>query len=74
MLKEHEFLSAARTLHMESPPDCYCVVSLNEARIAHTRVTPQSNNPQWGERFVLLVAHDTEEVPHFSPSLLIPDE
>ena len=38
------------------------MVSLNEARIAHTMVAPQSNHPQWGERFILPVAHDTEEV------------
>ena len=53
---------AAKALHTESPPDCYCVVSLNEARVAHTAVAPKSNHPQWGERFILLVAHDIQEV------------
>ena len=55
-------LRAAKALKTETPPDCYCVVSLNEARIAHTAVTPKSNHPKWDERFILLVAHDIQEV------------
>ena len=36
------------------------MVSLHEARIAHTHIDPRSNHPRWGERFIVPVAHDVE--------------
>ena len=51
---------SGKALNTESPPDCYAVVSLHEARIAHTHIDPHSNHPRWGERFIVPVAHDVE--------------
>jgi len=54
------FMCAANTLNVGSAPDCYAVVSLHEARIAHTHIDRRTNHPRWGERFIVPVAHDVD--------------
>ena len=53
-------MRAANTLNIGSAPDCYAVVSLHEARIAHTHIDRRTNHPRWGERFIVPVAHDVD--------------
>ncbi len=53
-------MCAANTLNIGSAPDCYAVVSLHEARIAHTHIDRRTNHPRWGERFIVPVAHDVD--------------
>ena len=36
------------------------MVSLHEARIAHTHIDRRTNHPWWGERFIVPVAHDVD--------------
>lgn len=38
------------------------MIELGGARVARTRIDPRTNDPKWGERFVIACAHDVDEL------------
>ncbi len=38
------------------------MIELAGARVARTRIDPKTNNPKWGEKFVIACAHDVDSV------------
>mmetsp|Transcript_18608 Transcript_18608/g.56169 ORF Transcript_18608/g.56169 Transcript_18608/m.56169 type:complete len:842 (-) Transcript_18608:570-3095(-) len=54
--------AAAKATRVAGKPDCYTVVELGDARVVRTSIFPKSNDPKWGESFVVAVAHDVQTV------------